>query len=1141
MKRCKKWLALISAFTFIATSSLIPGTYEVQAATGLTPAAGKTIGNSNPLITHKYGADPFAMVYNGRVYIYLTDDQAQWELTPDTNNSYSNCRSISIISSADMVNWTDHGKVPIGKQLSNGLTTWASNAWAPAAAWKKINGKDKFFLYFADSANGIGVLTGDSPIGPFHDPLGHALINRQNTPNVESSKVPWLFDPAVLVDDDGKAYLYFGGGIDGLNANNPKSSRVVQLGDDMISIVGTPQEIDAPRIFEDSGIHKFNGKYYYSYCSNFSGTNGEGYPPTGTIAYMVSDNPLGPFTYIGPILPGPGVFGNGDGGNNHHAIFEFEGKWYITYHTRQVNIAKRLLEGKSGHRDYRSPSITELSIDNATGLITPLQMENKGVSRLKTMNPYTRVEAETIAWNGGISTEVSTQPGSMVDSINLQVNDINNGDWIAVSGLDFGDTGAGTFTANVASGSSGGEIELRLDSPEGQVIGTLPVSSTGGWDNWEMMTTAVSGATGVHDLYMIFKGQAEGDLFKVDYWKFNQKSDNHELVSINATIDKQKIDITSGNNTANITVTAVYADGTSEDVTDKAIATPSQSGIVEINKGLVTGVGYGTTNISISYEGKTDVVYIEVKDLKAEYTVKKLTVDKNHVTLDSGSNTTFKVTAEYFDGHTEDVTNKATYNNLHSDIADVANGTITAKASGTTNIIISFRGELGDAVTTQIYVTVSNLSAPVKFLIKNCNPVFEGPCKVAWGDTIGYFDKGTNGNPDGAVTFTVNVPKAGQYKMSVYNVCAWGSASHLYTINGDTDNTIRYTYPSDSTEWKLSPFSQDITLNAGDNTIRIAANSGVAELQYIILQSYSGEGTHIPISGVSLDKYSISMKAGDVDTLVATVDPSTATDKEVAFVVEGSAVTVAEAVYNENDGTTSVQIKAEKQGSAIVKAYAGGFESICNVTVSEDKVNVTGLTLDKSKLNLQEGSTGTLVATITPANATNKTVTFASDNESVATVTGVVYDEVTGTTSVTVNALTAGTATITATTSDGNKTATCDVTVIGTEEEELKPFTIITDGMLDRVGGIQADVQVSPTQGIATHDGEEAVVFQLMKGNTPVSIPALMRDITSTESIKAYFNVEPTDTSYTVKVFVLDRFDSDVTAPVSLAESVILK
>jgi len=95
--------------------------------------------------------------------------------------------------------------------------------------------------------------------------------------------------------------------------------------------------------------------------------------------------------------------------------------------------------------------------------------------------------------------------------------------------------------------------------------------------------------------------------------------------------------------------------------------------------------------------------------------------------------------------------------------------------------------------------------------------------------------------------------------------------------------------------------------------------------------------------------------------------------------------------------------------------------------------------------------------------------------------------------------------------------------------------------MLDRVGGIQADVQVSPTQGIATHDGEEAVVFQLMKGNTPVSIPALMRDITSTESIKAYFNVEPTDTSYTVKVFVLDRFDSDVTAPVSLAESVILK
>lgn len=808
----------MSTCVFAATSSLITGQYEVQAETNLAPAAAKIPGNSNPLITHKYGGDPCAMVYDGRVYIYMTDDQAQWELTPDTNNSYSDCRSISIISSADMVNWTDHGKVPVGKQLAGG-TSWADRAWAPAAAWKNINGEDKFFIYFADGdTGGIGVLVGDSPIGPFHDPLGKALITWE-VENVNSSSVPWLVDPAVLVDDDGKAYLYFGGGINGLNANEPKSARVVQLGEDMISIEGTPQEINAPRFFRDSGIHKFNGKHYYSYCSNSSGVNGEGYPPTNTIAYMVSDNPLGPFEYIGPILPGPGVFGNGDSGKNHHAIFEFEGEWYITYQNRQVNIAKRKNEGKSGHKDYRSPSITELDIDPVTGSITPLQMESKGVGRLKTMNPYTRVEAETIAWNGGISTEASTQPGLVVESINLQVNDINHGDWIAVSGLDFGDQGAGTFTANVASGSRGGEIELRIDSLDGEVIGTLPVSSTGGWDNWKTITTVVSGVTDVHDVYMIFKGQTSEELFKLDYWMFNEKRDVHELVAINATVDRQIIDITSEDNTANLNVTAVYADGTTENVTSMALATPSQTGIVEINNGIVTGVSYGTTSIHISYEGKTFEVYLEVKPIKPESKVKRLIIDNNNFTLDPGDTAEFTVTAEYLDGHTEDVTNRATYENPNPAIAEVSNGTITAKLSGLVTVAVSFKGDLGDTATAQISVTVS------------------------------------------------------------------------------------------------------------------------------------GQGT----------------------------------------------------------------------------------------------------------------------------------------------------------------------------------------------EEGLKPFTMITDGKLVRANGILAEIQVSPTGGVVAHDGEEVVVFQLMKGNTPVSIPVLMRDITSTESMKAYFNVESDDPSYIVKVFILDRFSSDDTAPVSLAEPVILK
>ena len=129
-----------------------------------------------------------------------------------------------------MVNFEDHGTVYAAG--SKGAAKWAANSWAPAAAWKEIDGEVKFFLYFANSGGGIGVLTSDSPTGPFEDPLGEALINN-HTPNC--ADVIWIFDPAVLVDDDGRAYLYFGGGVPEGQAANPGTARVVELGEDMIS------------------------------------------------------------------------------------------------------------------------------------------------------------------------------------------------------------------------------------------------------------------------------------------------------------------------------------------------------------------------------------------------------------------------------------------------------------------------------------------------------------------------------------------------------------------------------------------------------------------------------------------------------------------------------------------------------------------------------------------------------------------------------------------------------------------------------------------------------------------------------------------------------------------------------------------
>ncbi len=708
MKKWKKWLAITMVAAFAILS--VPVSAKVQAAdAALAPAIGKTPGNANPLFSHKFGADPYAMEYNGRIYMYMTNDILQYNADGTVrDNTYSLINKITVVSSDDMVNWTDHGEIPVAG--AQGAAKWANNSWAPAAAHKTIDGKEKFFLYFADSANGIGVLSADSPIGPFTDPLGRALINR-NTPG--ASDVTWLFDPAVLIDDDGSGYIYFGGGVPAGKESDPGTARVAKLGADMISLDlaasnGAVKPINPPWLFEDSGINKYNGKYYYSYCTNFSSGNRPDHP-TGTIAYMVSDSPLGPFTYVKTILPNPATF-FGVGGNNHHAIFDFKGEWYIVYHAQ--TLAKAMAEsgtmpemGGQAH-GYRNAHINKLSFDEK-GVIQNITGDYKGIAQLKTFNPYARVEAETIGWNGGIATEKTTEPGAEVAGINLAVANIDDGDWTAVSKVDFGTIGAGTFTASVASGSEGGTIELRLDSANGPLIGKLPVSNTGGDSSWQKKTTPITGAVGVHDLYLVYRGATSGKLFKVDYWQFAPKSETRELAAVHAAIDKHKLDIVSGTNKAALTVTAVYSDGTSEDVTEQAVAKPAQSGIVSIAGRQITGAGYGSTSIDFSYGGKTDTLHVLVKDLNSELTVKSITVDKPSVALDSGQSTTFKVTAEYMDGHTQDVTKTANYSNPNPAVADVANGTITAKAGGATEVAVSFKGTLGEAATARISVSVN--------------------------------------------------------------------------------------------------------------------------------------------------------------------------------------------------------------------------------------------------------------------------------------------------------------------------------------------------------------------------------------------------------------------------------------------------
>ena len=448
----------------------------------------------NPIVTSRLTADPYAIEYNGRVYVYGTNDSQQYFDSPDADNNYTKIKTLNCYSSADMVNWTDHGEIKVAG--STGAAKWAGNSWAPAVAHKTIDGKEKFFLYFANSANSIGVLEADSPTGPWKDPIGKALIDR-DTPGCALKDVPWLFDPAVLVDDDGTGYLYFGGigdtaGKEESYIKNPNCSRVIKLGDNMVSTVGEAQTIDAPYMFEDSGINKIGDKYYYSYCTNWTALDGRDVD-TANIAVMESDNPMTGFKYVGTVLKNPGTY-FGSYGNNHHCFLEFNGKYYAFYHNKKDTTA---IGTKA---DFRTTYVDELNLGtngdftNQSGSIADTKMTVAGVPAVGTLNPFETVEAETFSMADGVGTiaNLLTSSNSLWSAANQSLFNAEIGSYIGVSNVDFGTEGASRLT--------------------------LKMSDSGNSDYQEYPTELNKKVTGTHTLYFVF----EKENVLIDSWKFDR-------------------------------------------------------------------------------------------------------------------------------------------------------------------------------------------------------------------------------------------------------------------------------------------------------------------------------------------------------------------------------------------------------------------------------------------------------------------------------------------------------------------------------------------------------------------------------------------------------------------------------------------
>ena len=472
--------------------------------------ARKIWGMNNPIITFAYLADPAPMVFCHAVppcilnsgdteknwcdecvlYLYGSNDTLRFtdEGEVGTNDFAATIQGLRVVSTKDLVNWTEHGPLNfVGKTSTHPLfpsppsrlipSSYANDTWAPTAQWKMVDGKPRFFLYWCNSGNNTSVVISDeSPVGPFNA-AGRTSPMIPKSSALGTNGVSWLFDPGSLIvnnsDGTSTAYMVLGG--DGSTAN-PGNARRVMLADDMISLgENIPQAVNLPWHYEATDIWKWKGIYYLNYTSNWSAGGGSGALGLRDIdiVYMMNkEGPMGEFpiaagTWGGPkrLLPNS-VQGGGDYGDstNHASLFDFKGKTYIAYHTQSQSQAY-------GGGRLRVAHIAPLPIKD-DGSIDMLYMGLIGAPQDGDLDPYAVNEAETVAVTAGVYTKYDETASN-----GICIASIDSGDWLGMYGVNFDlkPGGAAKFNAIIKIDPKEGAqnrkfaIELRIN-PQQQGI-----------------------------------------------------------------------------------------------------------------------------------------------------------------------------------------------------------------------------------------------------------------------------------------------------------------------------------------------------------------------------------------------------------------------------------------------------------------------------------------------------------------------------------------------------------------------------------------------------------------------------------------------------------------------------------------------
>ncbi|WP_297086576.1 family 43 glycosylhydrolase [uncultured Draconibacterium sp.] len=421
----------------------------------------KTAIAQNPLVTHMFTADPTARVHNGKLYIYPSSDTY-----PPAGREAEFPRfcmpGYHAFSLENGATWKDHGWI-----LKENDVPWGDKdtyaMWAPDC----IEKDGKFYYYYpakpkdGSSFRRIGVGVSDSPTGPFE---------------WEEDYIKGVsgIDPGLFIDDDGKAYLFFGGG---------KELFVAPLKDNMKEIAAEPKLVEhLPAGYKEASfMFKRDSIYYFTYAHVFTD---EGY----TIAYATADKPMGPFTYVGKMMDNLG------NGTNHHSVVEYEGKWILFYHWWEISGYNKLRSMRADYIEFKNDGSVKKVKPTLRGIGTPTLGDTIQVDR------YNEISGAQTAFVGG-----NEPPGWMVCETKMMSH-------VRFNRVDFGDGQAQKIAARIACGQRVGSFEVRLNNSKGKLIAEFPAEYTGGWNSWKTVeTTLLEKVEGVQDLVVVFKADWGSD------------------------------------------------------------------------------------------------------------------------------------------------------------------------------------------------------------------------------------------------------------------------------------------------------------------------------------------------------------------------------------------------------------------------------------------------------------------------------------------------------------------------------------------------------------------------------------------------------------------------------------------------------